>query len=239
MCIAYINFNPNSEIKLLIAMNRDEFFDRPFTPVAQNNNLYYPKDTKSNGTWFAFNDLGQFALLTNIRKFDQPTPNNSRGEIPLNILKTNILPDPKNYKLFNLVWGDSQLATHYSSFNKEKSLNTKSSTTISNSKYFPSNWNKEQFLKDQMDVLVKNNLTIDGIFNILESKNENLIQSSDNTGFSIEVEKHLTPFFIDIPDMKYGTVHQFVYIVTNNNKIKYFERYKENYKFTGIQELKI
>ena len=165
MCIAYINFNPNSKHRLMVAMNRDEFYDRPFSTLALNNGLYYPKDLKSNGTWFAFNERAEFALVTNIRRLKQNTPKKSRGEIPINVLTNNQGIDPLDYKLFNLIAGNTDSAYHISSFNQNKTILNSSSLTVCNGQVFPSAWDKELRLKKQLDHLVQEEFSSQAICN--------------------------------------------------------------------------
>lgn len=196
MCIAYISINPSSNYKLLIAMNRDEFYDRHFLPTMKINDLFYPVDTRSQGTWFSFNVQGDFALLTNIRKIDQPTPEKSRGDIVLNILKNQILPNPKDYRLFNLLWGNSNKINHYSSFSEKQTEISFPSFTISNSRTIPSTWDKEIQLKESIDKLLSKNLDINEVFKILSYKTSNNIQKTDHTGFEESIEQMLTLFCI-------------------------------------------
>lgn len=220
----------------MVAMNRDEFYDRPFSTLTQNNDLYYPIDTKSNGTWFAFNKSAKFALVTNIRRLKQNTPKKSRGEIPINVLMNNQDINTLDYKLFNLIAGNADSAYHISSFNQNKTIINNSSLTISNGQVFPSAWDKELRLKNQLDHLVQEEFSTQAIFNAMTNEDENLKQTTDNTGYSDEVEKRLSAFFIRIPEMNYGTVYQSIFLVDSENKIKYYERNLKDGNLTEIKE---
>ena len=56
--------------RLLVAANRDEFFDRPAEGPAlramASGTLLAPRDAVGGGTWFGLNRFGVFAALTNV-----------------------------------------------------------------------------------------------------------------------------------------------------------------------------
>lgn len=72
MCITFFHVpdpSSSSPFKLVLAMNRDEFFSRPTKPACWNGNLFGGWDCqegREGGTWLACNDQGRIAFLTNI-----------------------------------------------------------------------------------------------------------------------------------------------------------------------------
>lgn len=69
MCIVALAWNPDRPTSLLLASNRDEFFERP-TAVMHwwpGDNVLAGRDLKANGAWLGMTRGGRFALLTNIR----------------------------------------------------------------------------------------------------------------------------------------------------------------------------
>ena len=62
-----------AELDLVLAANRDEFFDRPATrmgwwmPPASETEVLSGRDQSSGGTWLGLSSAGRLALLTNVR----------------------------------------------------------------------------------------------------------------------------------------------------------------------------
>ena len=62
--------NPNPNYKLILAANRDEFFERPTEKAAfwdQEQNLLAGKDLQQGGTWLGLTKQGRFSAVTNYR----------------------------------------------------------------------------------------------------------------------------------------------------------------------------
>jgi len=72
MCITFFHrpaCSPDQPFKLVLAMNRDEFLERPTRPAEWNGNLFGgwdQQDGRAGGTWLACNRRGHIAFLTNI-----------------------------------------------------------------------------------------------------------------------------------------------------------------------------
>ena len=131
MCLILFAINPNPNYKLVLAANRDEFFERP-TEKAKfwdlEENLLAGKDLQQGGTWLGLTRQGRFSAITNYRLPQTGISfKRSRGELPVNFLKND--DSPKNYsrsliKLqeayngFNLLVGD--LKEFYYSSNRIK-----------------------------------------------------------------------------------------------------------------------
>ena len=68
MCLILFTINPTSKYKLILAANRDEFYDRPAEPAAfwkSDPDLLAGKDLKKGGTWLGITKSGRFAAITN------------------------------------------------------------------------------------------------------------------------------------------------------------------------------
>ena len=114
MCITflYISDDPDKDnYKLILVMNRDEFFKRPTSSLSWADEILAGRDQepgKEGGTWLGMNKKGQIGLLTNIYT-GKPSPGAGRGFLVIDALKGS---DAKSY-LDNL----SQCDTKYSPFN--------------------------------------------------------------------------------------------------------------------------
>lgn len=121
MCLIAFALNARADCPLLIAANRDEFWDRPTLPLlswAMPNGavIHSGRDERAGGTWLGFNNGGRVAMLTNVRRAEPRHFPRSRSELATRWLQGSALcPDwqdligevePSDYAGFNLVLGD-------------------------------------------------------------------------------------------------------------------------------------
>lgn len=118
MCLIVFAYKYHPKYPLILAGNRDEFYERPtqkMHPWGSNPNILAGKDLKDGGTWLGINQYGKLAALTNYRdlsKINEIAP--SRGHIVTEILKSTqpideqlsvLRPEFPNYNGFNLIAG--------------------------------------------------------------------------------------------------------------------------------------
>ncbi len=81
MCLIAIGFQLTEDCPLVVAANREEYFDRPATPPAihqamidggATRRVVCGLDQRANGTWLGVNDAGVLIAVTN--RYDEPTP---------------------------------------------------------------------------------------------------------------------------------------------------------------------
>lgn len=119
MCLIAFAIGAHPACPLLIAGNRDEFFERPtaplhrWTPPGSPVAVWAGRDLRDGGTWLGFGENGRVAMLTNVRSAQPGSGARSRGELPLRWLAghdgVEALADgidPAAYGGFNLVVGD-------------------------------------------------------------------------------------------------------------------------------------
>lgn len=123
MCTLVALHGVVSRTRLIVAANRDEFFDRlaegPALRATASGTLLAPLDVAAGGTWFGINRFGVFAALTNVAC---PTPDEerrSRGLLVMEMLaarnsnqaaaQLRALPQ-HTYNPFNFFVADAQLA---------------------------------------------------------------------------------------------------------------------------------
>lgn len=119
MCLIAFAIGAHPDSPLLLAGNRDEFFERPtaplhpWTPEGSGATIWAGRDLRDGGTWLGFADTGRVAMLTNVRSAQAGPGTRSRGELPLRWLAGNggldalaAGIDPASYGGFNLVVGD-------------------------------------------------------------------------------------------------------------------------------------
>jgi uncharacterized protein with NRDE domain len=69
MCITVFRWSPAEDSSLLLAANRDEFFERPTKAMHwwPSGDVLAGRDLRANGAWMGLTRHGRFALITNIR----------------------------------------------------------------------------------------------------------------------------------------------------------------------------
>ena len=118
MCLIVFAWRPNHKLPLIVAANRDEFYERPTLSLGRWQDapaIIAGRDLKAGGTWMGIGADGRFAALTNIRAPGIPTGARSRGELPERYLRGQLAPEAyltelaghlEHYAGFNLLVGD-------------------------------------------------------------------------------------------------------------------------------------
>ena len=90
MCLLAIQYRVVSESPILVAANREEFFDRRSTaPAIQSGKprILCPTDQRNGGTWLGVNQHGIFVGICNRRTMEPLGSNRSRGLLCKEALK--------------------------------------------------------------------------------------------------------------------------------------------------------
>ena len=123
MCLILFAWKSHPDYPLVVAANRDEFYERDTDPMrwwSEHPHVLAGKDRAdvlgSPGTWLGFTKTGRFAALTNVRAPSEKNPDaRTRGELSLHYLTGNHKPhtfiqeNAKRFELyngFNLLMGD-------------------------------------------------------------------------------------------------------------------------------------
>jgi uncharacterized protein with NRDE domain len=123
MCLILFAWKSHPDYPLVVAANRDEFYERNTEPLAwwsDYPNLLAGKDRAdvigSPGTWLGFTKTGRFAALTNVRAPSEKNPDaRTRGELSLRYLTSQHKPYEyiqenakrfEQYNGFNLLMAD-------------------------------------------------------------------------------------------------------------------------------------
>jgi uncharacterized protein with NRDE domain len=124
MCLIAIAVRASAHLPIVIAANRDEFYDRPTRALHvwdDETNVVGGLDLRAGGSWLAVTRDGRFAAVTNIGGIDVPNPR-SRGELVGNFVRSNLDPlhyaqqiGPNEYAGFHLIAGDRSRVAHVAS----------------------------------------------------------------------------------------------------------------------------
>lgn len=119
MCLIAFALDGRADVPLLLAANRDEFFERPTAALHRwalpdGTQVLSGRDLREGGTWLGVSMSGRVAMLTNVRSADMPATRRSRGELATRWLGNGFADAPalaqaiapQAYGGFNLVVGD-------------------------------------------------------------------------------------------------------------------------------------
>jgi uncharacterized protein with NRDE domain len=219
MCLIVFAWQVVPGIPLVLAANRDEFFDRPSAPAGwweDHPQVYAGRDLRSGGTWLGIARGGRFAAVTNIRapadvRADAP----SRGRLPADYLCGDAAPEnyiqgiadqAADFNGFNLLVGTPEKLIWY---NNRCDSDARNGTALPPGIYGLSNdsldspWPKVVRTKAQFSSLLCQGAPQDAYFEMLSDTTRASDCRLPKTGVGIEWERVLSAVCIESPT--YGT----------------------------------
>ena len=221
MCLAAFAINASTHWPLVIASNRDEFFDRPSLPLAQwqtsaGDTIISGRDLRAGGTWLGITPAGRIGLLTNVRELKNPAAPQSRGELVMRWLQGSMDADQfakqtnsAAYGGFNLVLGDVQTGQWRCLSNRPQAGGLHSQP-MADGVYGLSNatldtpWLKTLALKAAMQQTLETK-SEDLLWQALASQHRSASGELPETGLPAAFEAALSSAFVDAPEHGYGT----------------------------------
>jgi len=224
MCLVALAIDENRRFPLVIATNRDEFFDRPaarmgwWTPAEGGPEILAGRDLLAGGTWLGLSGSGRLALVTNVRRpveADLEAP--SRGGIVPHWLRTELRPDQfwmqtslSGYAPFNLIAADFRRGDCFWASNDhaiprriERGIFGLSNAALDTP------WPKVTKLKARLGEALKTAESVDSLstqlFAALADRDMAPDDQLPSTGIPRDRERLLSPAFIRTPDSRYGT----------------------------------
>ncbi|MBZ4654259.1 MAG: hypothetical protein JG781_1598 [Peptococcaceae bacterium] len=235
MCLILLAYKYHPRYRLIIASNRDEFYNRPTAPAKfweDYEDVLAGRDLEQMGTWLGITKRGRFAALTNYR--DPSLRSNtaqSRGILVRNYLCSHEFPvhylegvkkTRHLYNPFNLFVGDLNQLLYYSSVNNCIKDVPPGIHGLSNS-FLDTPWPKVVKGKKVLaDCLEENDVLPNDLFNILADAKVVEDQELPDTGVGMEWERILSPIFITSPD--YGTRSSTVIMIDYDNHVLFMEK---------------
>ncbi len=89
MCLIVVAWQVHPDFPLVVAANRDEFYERPTQdaePWPEAPHLIAGRDLQAGGTWMGISTAGRFAAITNVREPGVPKGELSRGGLTRDFL---------------------------------------------------------------------------------------------------------------------------------------------------------
>ncbi|MFA7149387.1 MAG: NRDE family protein, partial [Syntrophomonadaceae bacterium] len=221
--------------QLVVAANRDEFYQRPTSPAAfwpDNPDILAGRDLKEGGTWMGITTSGRFAALTNYRDPASFKPEaRSRGHLVKDYLSSDLAPETyaadlvdggSSYNGFNLLMGTCQSMYYYS--NREKIIrNIPAGVHGLSNALLNTPWPKvTRGIKALATLLQHDDIKVEQLFTMMTDREQPHDQELPRTGVSLEMERMLAPTFVMSP--KYGTCLTTVILVERNYNVQFWER---------------
>ena len=235
MCLILFAWKVHPHYQLVLAANRDEFYER-----STRQALWWPEDTRllagkdlvGGGSWMGINRKGEWAALTNYREVnnirnDAPT----RGFLVTDFLSTEVGPksyvnlvDHKAnlYNGFNLLIGDQNEIWHYSNRGDRPTKIAKGVYGLSNH-LLNTPWPKvKKGMAGLSRWLETKQHSVDSLFEMLQDKEMALDKELPNTGVSMEWERKLSAMFIK--SKEYGTRVSTILTISYDQIVHFEER---------------
>jgi uncharacterized protein with NRDE domain len=221
---------------LILAANRDEYYDRPTAPAAfweEAPGLLAGRDTRAGGTWLGITTKGRLAAVTNYRDpLSNRTNVPSRGKLASRFLLGRELAvdyldrlkeKPDDYNGFNLVIGELHKLFWYSNRGGGYRILAPGIYGISNH-LLDTPWPKVTRGKEAFQRLISGGKCLypEAVFDMLSDRSIPDDKTLPDTGVGLEWERILSPLFITSPN--YGTRSSTILFIDQENLVTFVER---------------
>lgn len=237
MCLILFAYRCHPRYELVVAANRDEYYDRATAPLAfwgEAPDVLAGRDLKEGGTWLGITRGGRFAAITNYRDpthFMSAAP--SRGRLVSDFLRSGesasaylarLMPLANTYNGFNLLLGDGG-ALHYFSnrANRPPQLLAPGVYGLSNH-LLDTPWPKLARGREALrDLLISEaGFTSADLMHLLGDRTPAPEAEVPRTGLTLEWEIRLSPIFIAASE--YGTRSSTVMLVDQHRRVHMAEQ---------------
>ncbi|HEX8251447.1 MAG TPA: NRDE family protein [Pyrinomonadaceae bacterium] len=248
MCSIFLAYQAHPKYRLILAANRDEFYERPTAAAhfwRDAPEILAGRDLVYRGTWLGVTKNGRFSAVTNYRDPAAPTGNLSRGnlvgdflrsaETPKNYLR-KIKGNARNYSGFNLLVGEFDSEIGYFSNRGAGGVKILDAGVYGLSNHLlDTPWQKVERGKNALAGLIeKVDFSVESLFEILVDATPAADADLPDTGIGLERERLLSSIFIETP--VYGTRSSTVLLIETSGKVSFSERTYQPTRNVGAEE---
>lgn len=235
MCLILFAWRMRPAFPLVLAANRDEFYERPSAPADfwdDASEILAGRDLQAGGTWLGITRAGRMAAVTNYRdpatlKRDAP----SRGDLVSEYLRGSETPEiylqrlaPKAamYNGFSLLVGDA--AGLFSFSNRGDQLRLAPGIYGLSNRLLDTPWPKVEKGKEALQAILEGSgrPSPEELLDLLADRTQPPDELLSKTGVGLEWERVLSPRFIETP--VYGTRSSTVLMIGRGGKVTFVER---------------
>jgi uncharacterized protein with NRDE domain len=236
MCLVLIALDAHPDYSLILAANRDEFYDRPTAPAAfweDAPSVLAGRDLKAGGTWLGIDRQGRFAAVTNYRQGERENPApRSRGLLVSDFLTQDVgalehvervRREADFYNGFNLIAGDPWGIFYFS--NRQRRIrHLKPGVYGLSNHLLDTPWPKVAASKNALGKLLSSGASDlpSELFALLSDRNRAADAVLPSTGVGREWESLLSSAFIASDD--YGTRSSTVMLIGRDGSMAFVER---------------
>lgn len=214
MCLIVFAYRQHPKYKLILAANRDEFYERP-TSVANwwddHQTILGGRDLKAKGTWMAVDRKGRFGAVTNYRDLSNIKDKaKSRGDLPVNFLNGSSTPEvytsgmlksAGDYNGFNLLTMEEEMV-HMSNYENTVNVLSPGTYGLSNA-LLDTNWPKVSLAKRNFESAISQEFDLNDLISVMQNEQVAPDAELPQTGLPVEMERAVSAMCIRTPS--YGT----------------------------------
>jgi uncharacterized protein with NRDE domain len=234
MCLILFSYLKHPRYRLILAANRDEFYERPTKSAGfweEDGNILAGKDLKLGGTWLGITRNGRFAAITNYREpgsFKPDAP--SRGKLVSGFLEGAAAPcdylraaavSAGKYNGFNILVGDTDSLCYFSNRDGGVKELVPGLYGLSNH-LLDTPWPKVQLGKRLLGSALNGDFRPEELFRILGNSIRPDDSQLPDTGIGLDWERILSSVFIKSP--VYGTRSSTLVTVDYEGNVDFTER---------------
>lgn len=238
MCLILFAWRVHPVYALVLAANRDEYYDRLTAQASfweDAPGLLAGRDLRAGGTWFGVTRRGRIAGITNYRDpafcRDQAPSRGSlitdflRGDAPADVFIERLAPRAAEYNGFNLVLGGLRGLYWYSNRGGDPLPLVPGVYGVSN-RLLDTPWPKvvlgKERLVEAMARCGRREDLIEALLEVLSDRQPAREEELPETGAGPEWERILSPIFIESPS--YGTRSSMVLLVDRTGGTHFVEK---------------
>jgi len=235
MCLIVFSHKIHEKYPLILAGNRDEFYNRPAKEAhywSTNPPILAGKDLKAGGTWLGISRAGLMAALTNYRDLDNPRPREkSRGGLIPELLTNGGEIEEKleefvhkggQYDGFNMIAGSRDELFYINNIDNRIQKLEPGNYGISNA-FLNTAWPKvDRAKKEFSEIISHSEIDEEAIFAMLQNRDTYPLGELPETGLSPEMEKAVSSIFIDTGH--YGTRCSTLLMASMQGTLTFVER---------------
>lgn len=233
MCLILIAFEPESDLPLVVAGNRDEFHARPTLKAdwwPDITDILGGRDLQAGGTWLAVSRSGRFAAVTNYRDAAASrSGKQSRGHLVTEFLRGDTTPADyvdsvtgDNYTGFNLLVSDGRSLAYLSNRSKDFGELSPGVYGLSNAT-LDTPWEKVERSKQRLRSLIESNAVNEtSLMRLLGDRDKGPVEEAKSDHLPFATAHAITAPFIVLPE--YGTRCSSVVIADNSGRWQFAER---------------
>lgn len=213
MCLIGLALDAHPRFSLVIAANRDEFFDRPAAPLdwwrtsESTPWLLGGRDLSAGGTWMALSEHGRIGMLTNVRdpsrhRADAP----SRGALVTAWLD-GVDDEVQGHNPFNLIGGDLRSGHWWWRSDRQPATPLPAGVHALSNASLNEPWPKVRRSAAALESALRGDDSAleTRLFSLLDDRSVAADADLPQTGVGLERERMLSPIFIMTPEGRYGT----------------------------------